>query len=692
MCMDRELSFSGLCAHAWPVIPPSFRRALALAALALSLGAARAGERVYPDDVFRPYAFVDVTKPPYSVDNTGKEDVTEKLRQAMTDIYHLGQPAFRLKTLYFPNGTYRISDTLDAMAPNKDGKLAAVHRLLWIGQSRDGTILKLDDNLPAFQDAAKPKGMIRTESIGTNGNDAYDNCVANMTFDVGAGNPGAAGIDYLANNNGWLRDVLIKAAPGSGAVGLLMTRPWPGPDYVRGLEVDGFDYGIRLSRMEYSITFEHIVLRGQRKAGLHNEDNGAFIRDLESVNAVPAVENASKGGLVVLVGGRLKGGDPGAAAVSNVAGLFLRDVTTEGYGTAVKDAAGPGAPAGTVAEYSSPAPVTCKGFAASRTTSLALEIRDAPEFEDNDFSHWYSVGRKAQPDQGNADQADAIQSAIDEAAAQGKTTLYFLPGQYMIGHPLEFHGSLRRVLGFGSILRVKGGPAFADAAHPQPALRVRDVAGDAFEIDLLLIAASLDHPPGFYGVEHDSDKPLVVRDIEVNGMGQKGPLAGYQGTANAGDVYLEGVVANRWIFNRPGQRVWARQLDAEGNVSPRVTNSGAKLWVLGYKTERPGTLIESLHGAETEVLGGLFYPVIQPTDDPMFRVEDSRFSISYVTIANNAAADCPNHLLETRAGVTQALGRGDIPPRPCFGGASAAMAALMVAAPADAPAPSPTSP
>ena len=253
-----------------------------------------AAELVFPQDVFRPHFFVDVTQPPYRADKTGREDATAKLRQAIVDLYHEGQPAMRQKTLYFPRGTYRISDTLDALAMKKDGTLGKVHRLLWIGQSRDGTVLKLDDNLPAFQDATKPKGMIKTESIGNNGNDAYNNRIWNLTLDVGAGNAGAAGIDYLASNNGSIRDVRIKAAPGSGAAGLLMTRAWPGPAFVKNLAVEGFEYGVHISRLEYSMTFEHVLLRNQRKAGFLNEGNAVFIRDMNSVNTVPACKARAK--------------------------------------------------------------------------------------------------------------------------------------------------------------------------------------------------------------------------------------------------------------------------------------------------------------------------------------------------------------------------------------------------------------
>jgi len=58
------------------------------------------------------------------------------------------------------------------------------------------------------------------------------------------------------------------------------------------------------------------------------------------------------------------------------------------------------------------------------------------------------------------------------------------------------------------------------------------------------------------------------------------------------------------------QTVWARQLNPE-NRAEHAINDGGQLWVLGLKTENPGsrgvnpsTILESRNGAKSEVLGG----------------------------------------------------------------------------------------
>ena len=83
------------------------------------------------------------------------------------------------------------------------------------------------------------------------GNDAYENFVENLTIDVGAGNPGAIGIDYLANNIGAIRDVRVTAPPGSGAIGISMQRKWPGPALLQ--RVDGAGLRHRHRGRQYRI-------------------------------------------------------------------------------------------------------------------------------------------------------------------------------------------------------------------------------------------------------------------------------------------------------------------------------------------------------------------------------------------------------------------------------------------------------
>ena len=54
------------------------------------------------------------------------------------------------------------------------------------------------------------------------------------------------------------------------------------------------------------------------------------------------------------------------------------------------------------------------------------------------------------------------------------------------------------------------------------------------------------------------------------------------------------------------QKLWARQLNIE-NQGTHLINDGGDLWILGYKTERGGTLLDTRGGGRSEVLGGFSY-------------------------------------------------------------------------------------
>ena len=103
-----------------------------------------------------------------------------------------------------------------------------------------------------------------------------------MTFDTGRGNPGARGLEYHANNVGRLENVVIRSGDGDGVCGLDLTHHDCGPN----VRVEGFDCGVQSNHQEYSMTFEHLRLRGQKMAVVFNQGNILALRGLVSENAV----------------------------------------------------------------------------------------------------------------------------------------------------------------------------------------------------------------------------------------------------------------------------------------------------------------------------------------------------------------------------------------------------------------------
>ena len=172
---------------------------------------------------------------------------------------------FNTNFVYMPPGTYLVTDTIQkilaraSMDANAVGNCATptcyASGLVLIGAGPDNTFIKLKDRSAAFADPANPKAVIFTASsffdptnnfnhaIGE-GNDAYCNYVESLTVDVGAGNPGAIGIDYLGNNGGAIRSVVITAPLGSGKSGISMLRAATGPALIENVWVSGFGVGI----------------------------------------------------------------------------------------------------------------------------------------------------------------------------------------------------------------------------------------------------------------------------------------------------------------------------------------------------------------------------------------------------------------------------------------------------------------
>ncbi|MGO9874129.1 MAG: glycosyl hydrolase family 28-related protein, partial [Acidimicrobiia bacterium] len=189
--------------------------------------------REFPTD-----AVVNV-KTEFGARGNGVTDDTAAIRAAIAAGLGTGAPSLPHKTLYFPKGTYLVSGSL--MWQLASGQWST--SLTFQGENRDQTIIKLKDHAPGFSNPAAPRAVIDTASNNASdargsGNQAFDNFIFDLTVDVGRGNPGAIGIDYMANNRGAIRNVVVRAPSGSGLTGIAMTRPWPGPCLLQDVRVD----------------------------------------------------------------------------------------------------------------------------------------------------------------------------------------------------------------------------------------------------------------------------------------------------------------------------------------------------------------------------------------------------------------------------------------------------------------------
>ena len=314
----------------------------------------------------------------------------------------------------------------------------------------------------------------------------------------------------------------------------------------------------------------------------------------------------------------------------NRGALLARGVRTAGYRRAIEDKAGDrGGVAGDFAdEYTSRAP---SSLLPSPSRSLGLEVRETPDVPRSPIASWASPLRFADgPKALEEDATAAIQAAIDS----GAETVYLPAGKYRLAGTVLVRGKVRRILGCRANLDVPERKA--------PAFKV------------------VDSPGGAPRRGHRADRRRLHADPDLRQ--RLGPDPGAQELhqhplhfTGTGDVFIEDLCSNPQAGLLMGkQRVWARQLNVE-NEGTHALNDGGTLWVLGLKTERGGTLIETRGGGKTEVLGGFSYTT---SAGKLADVRGQRL-IRVLRLRRNLLQrrPLPHPRARTRGGRTEAWGR-----------------------------------
>lgn len=586
----------------------------------------------YPKSPF----VVDVTQPPYGAKGDGVTDDTEALQRALNE--NVGQH----RLIFLPRGTYLISRTL-TWPKRWNGRDNWGFTYLR-GESKDQTILRLRDQ--TFTQETNRQALMWCGGFGSA--DWFHNYVEHLTFDVGAGNPGAIGLQFYSNNSGAVRNCRFVASNGSGVVGLdLAHRDMNGPFLVRNCEVIGFRRGVSTGHSVNSQTFEHLSLRGQTEFGFDNAGQTISIRGLVSDNAVPAVRTY---GTLTLLDGKLTGraGASNLPAIINYNGgrILVRDLVCTGYRRALGDVAtpdfaaafrlsGPDKPGSLgpeISEYSSH-PVT-RPFSVAGN-SLRLPIRETPEAIQDPASTWANVDDFGADPTAQRDSSAAIQKALDSGAAT-----IFLPGSYRLHSPVIVRGKVHRLVGLGGALNY--------GRDQKPDFRLQD--GDAPIVHF----EHFSHIGG--GLEVDTSRTLVLRSVSDCSLS-------FTARAEGGEVFAEDFVTHDLSLRK--QRLWARQLNIE-NEGTHLTNDSSDVWVLGYKTERGGSVLLARGGGRSEILGGFSYTTTAGKLAPMFVNEASSVFAFFTEVCYNGD---PFAVLirETQGGETRELKRGAGSTTPYFG-------------------------
>lgn len=557
---------------------------------------------------------VNIKEPPYSAKGNGVADDSDAIQKALDD--NMGEA----HVLYFPAGTYVITRTLKWSKKNAKGIDAWGKN--WI-QGENVATTRILLRAKTFDDPASPQSMMWCGGFGSA--DWFHNYIQDLTFDIGDENRGAVALQFYSNNSGAVRNCRFVDKANVGLIGLdLGHRDMNGPLLVKNCEVVGFDCGIKTSHAVNGQVFEDITLRGQRKFGFDNEGQSISLCSIDSENAVPAIR--SYGNLCV-INSRLKG-TGSAKSVPAIIGynggqLYVREVDTHGYSRGVADVATPDwsaalrEPDGAnivangkatlrtdgakIAEYSTSLPNSA--FPVTKDRAM-VPFRRSPKVAIDAPNEWANVDDFGADPSGQKDSAIAIQKAIDS----GASTIFF-PGNYAVESTIVVRGRANHFIGVGAWIDY--------TAKAKPDFRIED--GDRSTV--VFEHFSFVHG----GIEIATNRAIFMKSVSDCDL--TSTVA-----AQGGELYFEDFVTHN--LRLKDQSVWARQLNVE-NEGLHIECDGGELWILGYKTERGGTLIRAASDAKVEVLGGFSYTTTAGKLGPMFDIDGASVFTFFAEVCYN---------------------------------------------------------
>lgn len=657
--------------------------------------------RYYENVVFptQAGAVIDVTKAPYCLDPTGREDCTEKLRRLLDDLLRgmvseMKEVYERLREapdntwlspenrkvnnrvnaifpctidqipmLYFPNGTYLVSDTVsytlrdlhNMMYHYTSGGFELNRCIRMIGQSRDGTVIKLKDHCKGFE-YGQERPVINF-MLGERSNVSMSNYFENMTVDVGKGNPGAVGLVFFANNSGAVRNVTIRSSDENrdGAIGFLIRGEFHSACNVYSMRIEGFRYGMLVSSYRTFAHFEDITLCGQTKYGIKIDNNAVQIIGLKASVDVPAVYLAGPMAHVVLTDAEIVSKGTEYPAIKYELGcIYLRNIRTNGFQAAYdQNWFAWTIPDGYIAEY-------CSGQTRSlfggEARGVGLQVPPLPDVAlEQDPDKWCCVNEFGAVGDGVHDDTEAISAAL----CSGSEVIWFQPGRYLITRPVDIPGTVKHIhymycdICAGEELRTRDGEA------------VFRISGDSDSVLLLEKLFSWNECTGRIRMfRHDSRRTVYMRDMHTQAC------ALYFNTVPGAELFFENcacTIGKKQLYSDipamefNGQTVWCHAINPERSMAETV-NRGGTLWWSGFKSEQEGSINITTDGGTTEILGGVAVSG-HGKDNPLIVNRDSTVSAIFATTGYDENATFPVAVLEQRGESIRVIRDRELPSR-----------------------------
>lgn len=523
-----------------------------------------------------------------------------------------GQGSFGYISQYFhlPAGCYATSQPI---------RLYGNYWSLY-GSGPQTSFFYLLPNTPAFH-KGMPVEWFHPQSL--HGNENFHEYVANLGFRVGVGNPDAVPITTEMNNAAAFRNVQIWADDSMCPYAVNFRRAYPGPGLFKDVAIYGCTSAFFSNQMEYSMTLEGLTVEGQ--TGLVSDDRGIKLsfRHVLSDNLGGFTKLGSHTDVVMLDSKLLNGaGTETAVTVVPTSSFFAQNTQVTGY-------------AGSIEDRNAEKPVSLKGNvlqnwsgsaqsvfnSSQKADALHLPVEETPPDNDPDPKTWTQL--KADSSQ--------WQAQLDSSTSP---TVYLPPGLYSF--PVDFQlvvpDKVHHLNFFGSL------------AGPRMMTIVINGSGSS---PLIVDGA----PHNATSIQHLGHRTLVIKDMDVHT---------YETHNGSGNLFVENA---GWGNNPPAtfyasQSIWARQLNLEPQASEKFSCVGAKLWVLGYKTEHNPASITESNGCKAEIFGAFFYQ-LRNVPDPGSAVikltDSSLFIAGLFDFVNKDGLGTPNWVNEVQGGCSQSL-------------------------------------
>ncbi len=593
----------------------------------------------------RSSVILDVTKPPYCADNTGKVDCTEVLCRVLDDflkheidgvnatfekIKKLSNDGELLvydgfenrsygdnfginvlfpeitpdaKIIYFPKGTYLVSDTItyshkDLQNIFVSKHLSELNRSIHImGEDMENTVIKLADNSKGFEKGNnKPVvNIVNVDDCMTRkcSNVCQNNTIEDITIDCGHGNEGAVGLRYMAINSGTIQNLSLIGDDSYCGLELAVNNTAS----IVNLHANGFEYGIHTPYSSITV-IDSAYLSGNSKAGILTDGSKLMCKQIES-GSIPTLEFYKTG----------------------------RPEDTEELG---------------IYYFADKAMTYCGELGFNKiyyeTEYVDINDRKVPKPQrSRNPEDWVCVDDFGAVADGVTDCTSAIQAALDS----GKPIVIFGTGHYFINDVLKIPATVK-FLDF----------MYCDFFSGEKLIGAKD--SGAFEIceeseDMLFIENVYTFEQ-FYGhlrfIKQSARRDLVLRNIHNQAS------ASYFNTVGGSRVFMDncastvGTYAFNCVLTKKTpfedfsytipyefhkQKVYGMQVNPE-RAHTEILNDGGTLVLDAYKIEGPGVAVKTVNGGKTMINICLSAIGFLESDYAMYETHEGTLILNGLTI------------------------------------------------------------